>query len=1303
MTIKLCPASILLCAILHALAPIPVCTASTVYVRPDDHAHCPGYPCYPLSYYQQHVDQYFVSDTTVVFMNGTHSLEGLEPLVIQNVENYIMKGTGGFIPGLENLHESSSQVKCIGTHMSGFKFINVTQVQIESLTFARCGHKVFYDMRAALSFDKAHNVTFSKVTVRNSFGFGLHADRVFGNVQVYESAFLNNTGNKEYYGGNVCFWYGKCPESEYHHTYLQIESSHFMYGYDTIKRHHSFYETATGLSVLINCPLITVSINNIKAVGNQADNGGNLAINFTDFNNNYRYSDEVPIVTITNSVIAAGTGHRGGGLRVWSYIVPKPKGNTMCNQTHPPHCILNISNTQFVGNHAYSAGGALYISYYQTKQIESVTTQIFLQNCTFSGNTVPPSGYGAVMEVARFKTFGYTSPVSPQFELIVQNSSFHNNSLLHDNNSSFVGATVDIFSMERVIFRDCNFTKNNNTALSLVDSNLVLEGNILFDGNHAINGGALRFCDSSIVHIKNNTHIKFYNNHAKYAGGAIYSQQRCLDAIAPCFLQPVVPDFTNITDLNKTMSLTFVNNTANYAGSVLYGGTIDYCYTYLHFTKYIRKFDTPSYYFFSKIFDAVFDFHQQLGDSPISSDPYGVCLCNESGHRTCSIKNYTFPRGVYPGEVFNISAVAVGQRKGVAPAPILGIVISSNTYSLIKPLEQNHNASNPCVTLNYTLRSKNQQETLKLAVEYSHPGVGNFYHNYPPPIITVSLCPCPCGFTLQHDPPYCDCDPLLVSHKISCDINKQTIHRKVPMWIGYYITKLNASHPALPTMCTGNEKFHQGTCQGMVIHERCPYDYCVHMNTNISVNSTDEQCVFHRTGTLCGKCQDGLSLILGSSKCLSCSNLYLLLLIVFVLAGLALVIFLIVCNLTVSEGRIVGIIFYANTVHINRTIFFPSTEANPLAVFIAWLNLDLGIETCFYDGMDAYAKAWLQFVFPVYIWLIAGLIIFLSRWYTIVARLSGRNAVKVLATLFLLSVAKLVRAIITTLAYTVLEYPDGLYVSVWRPDANVKYLQGKHIPLFITAVVFLALIISFVLVLMLIPCLQKKSSTPLLCWVNKLKPLFDAYTGPYKDRYRFWPGLLLFLLSILFFLFALYKLDSPNTKLMLTAISCFFVLALAWVFCGVYRKWPQDIIESSCILNLGLLAVVTNYTRNDGNNQNAQATVVNVLNDGINQNAQAAVVNVSVGTVVVLLIAVLCYQTYIQLTTSVFWKRNNILAFCIRKSESRQSFEEPIANQTDAALTPDLGPQQTTELLLPPVVRFDKYREPVFEFEDENT
>ena len=1266
----------LLYAVLLGVASISVCTARTVYVKPEHYYRpCPGEPCHTLAYYEQQVPQYFVSNTTIVFLNGTHYMEALQPIVIKNVENFIMKGSSMFIHRFKAVRESSSKIECMGTHLSGFSFTNVTGIRIENLTFTNCGQSVYGDVRAALSFDEAPDVVLSHLMVYNSTGFGLHADRVFGNVVVYESAFVHNTGNGKYYGGNVRFWYGQCPEN--HTTYLRIDSTYFLHGNDTAKKYRYYYPSATGLTLQISCPAITVNINNITVSGNQADNGGNLAIKFKYFTGSY-YNRSVPSVVINNSRIVDGIGHRGGGLRVWSIIASAntegPEINDSCE-----HCILRISNTQFVGNYAKAGGGALYISHYQTKHIDCITRKIFLENCTFSSNTVPPSGKGAVMEVIKHRILGYISHVSSQFELTFHNCSFYNNSLLRDKKGTFFGAIVNVFSMEKVIIKDCNFTKNNNTVLSLVDSSLVLEGHIHFEGNHAINGGALRFCDTSLVYIRNNTHIMFRNNHAKVAGGAIYAQQRCLESSPPCFFQPVAPDFTHISDLKPWMSLTFDNNTANYAGDGLYGGAIDYCFTYHHFKNYRHH---SGYYFSSEIFNTIFNFTQQPGISNISSDPYGVCLCDESGQRNCSIKSYRFPKSVYPGEMFNISATTVGQRHGVAPASIKATVTGSHNTS--RPIKRYPNASNHCVNLTYVLHSNHDQESLELTVEQSIIDQNSFYYRYPPPVVIVSLKLCPWGFKLQHDPPYCDCDPLLVRHEISCNINHQTIQRVVPVWIGCVDTmQVSTNNSVLTSRCASN----QTTSQGVVLHRHCPYDYCVPEKVNISLNSTDEQCAFNRTGILCGKCPDGLSLVLGSSKCLHCSNFYLLLVIVFALAGLMLVTFLIVCNLTVSEGMINGLVFYANMVHINRSIYFPSTEANPLAVFIAWLNLDLGIETCFYNGMDGYTKAWLQFAFPIYIWLIAGLIIILSRKYRIVARLSGRNAVKVLATLFLLSVAKLGRATITALSYTSIHYPDHSQVSVWLPDANVKYLQGKHIPLFITAVVFWVLVSSFILVLTFIQCLQKKSDTLPLLWVNRFKPLFDAYTGPYKGRYRFWPGFLLLLLSILFFLFALNRLDEPSTKLTLSAIGCFFIFALVWIFHGVYRKWPLDMIESMCVLNLGLLSVITNY----------------ILNHHISPNVQTIIVSISAGLTFVMFIIVTGYQGYKQLTTSLCWK-SFVTSLSLWRSESQQDLEEPILNQTDIP-SPDLEAQQAssmTEQLLP-VIRFDKYREPVFEYEDQNS
>ncbi len=115
--------------------------------------------------------------------------------------------------------------------------------------------------------------------------------------------------------------------------------------------------------------------------------------------------------------------------------------------------------------------------------------------------------------------------------------------------------------------------------------------------------------------------------------------------------------------------------------------------------------------------------------------------------------------------------------------------------------------------------------------------------------------------------------------------------------------------------------------------------------------------------------------MLGGTRCRVCRNTSLTLLIFFAAAGIALIVFLSLSRLTVASGMINAVILHANIVQVNRQLFSPKSKVDILTVFIAWLNLDLGIETCFYDGMTAYAQTWLQFAFPIYVWVLISLII----------------------------------------------------------------------------------------------------------------------------------------------------------------------------------------------------------------------------------------------------------------------------------------------------------------------------------------
>ena len=147
---------------------------------------------------------------------------------------------------------------------------------------------------------------------------------------------------------------------------------------------------------------------------------------------------------------------------------------------------------------------------------------------------------------------------------------------------------------------------------------------------------------------------------------------------------------------------------------------------------------------------------------------------------------------------------------------------------------------------------------------------------------------------------------------------------------------------------------------------------------------------------------------------------------------------------------------------------------------------------------------------------------------------------QVLATLFLLSYAKLLRIIITVFQSTELEYPDCTVRKVWLYDGNVDYLKGKHIPLFIAALLLLLISLPYTIILIFIQHLQQWSSYRVLFWVKKLKPLFDAYTGPYKDRHRYWTGLLLLVRIALFLMFSVNVSGDPaiNLLVILIAVLC---------------------------------------------------------------------------------------------------------------------------------------------------------------------
>ena len=466
--------------------------------------------------------------------------------------------------------------------------------------------------------------------------------------------------------------------------------------------------------------------------------------------------------------------------------------------------------------------------------------------------------------------------------------------------------------------------------------------------------------DKSRVNILGSMILILSNNVAKSKGGAIFVPDTKCET-ATCFLNAYGNEGNNII---------FTNNTAR-QGPVLYGGLLDRCYAN-DWNRHKLAIDVLKY---------------EHTPEAITSHPVRICLCTENHEINCTLRSLTVS-DKSAGQIINLLGTVVDQDNN-PKASYIRAGYNETAAELGKGEGRRKTGNNNCSKLSYhNIFTRNFSATLILQQE----GICES-SNFSSVTVYIKVKSCPRGFEQIDD--QCECDKRLSNRfkGIVCDINADTITPKESTtWLRY--------------------DEHNLKVQG-----NCPLDYCQATSDN-SLDNPDEQCANNRSGVICGSCQDNSSIGLGGSKCLQCtSNSALIWLIpVFAVAGVALVALLLVCNMTLSYGTLNGIIFYTNVVSITRLTSLQSCSIHPiLSVFIAWVNLDFGVEMCFYSGMDTYQKTWLQFVFPLYIWLLVGGIILVSHYSFTAVKVFGRNNIALLATLFLLSYTKILRTIITAL------------------------------------------------------------------------------------------------------------------------------------------------------------------------------------------------------------------------------------------------------------------------------------------------
>ena len=783
---------------------------------------------------------------------------------------------------------------------------------------------------------------------------------------------------------------------------------------------------------------------------------------------------------------------------------------------------------------------------------------------------------------------------------------FTGESIITDNKASHTGGGVYLYQSELNCKVECNLLIHNNSAAMRgggvhAFSSLIKVTNphsaINFTKNRAgMGGGSCLEMDTKIYILKtdaNSTNaISFISNSAATLGGAIHvidGPHSCTSTnILPyitneCFLQTIEQydiqpsymineptDSSIFTSIFSENSLVYFYNNVAESGPSIYGGLISSCT--ISQSNLAQNHPHPESDLSPTTIAMVngtsyISSISNIQLKSISSDPIQICACRD-GWPDCSYQ--PCPIKIMKGGSFTVSVAAVDQANQPVSATVYSSFESTRNDLMKHLFTVNKDRNSVCTDLSFSnTASGNSSDKLILHVE--GPCKDAELSKLRFDIDFYSCSECPIGFEPQTTSKRCECtcDSFLKPFTVitRCNSSTGTLLRETNFWLTY-LTNL-----------------------GYLFYEFCPMDYCQPPITEINLNipsGSDAQCAFNRTGILCGSCQPGLSLSLGSSMCLSCPEFwavyFVLITMAALLAGVALCIIILVLNLTVAEGTINGVILYANIIAVSYSAFLPNPRPNFASVFISLLNFELGFDVCYLKGMDTYIKTWLQLAFPLYVFVLVFVIIKLSQYSSRFANLIGKkNPVATLSTLILLSYAKILSTTISALSFATLHYPNGSVRYMWRPDASVEYLKGKHVPMFVTAIIILLLGFAYTMLLFSWQWILCGQQWKILKWTRnstcKLNSFMETYHAPFNGKHRYWVGLLLIARFALYLVAATNNSGDPRTVLTSTAFmfGCllFFKASIAL---KVYKNWIIDFLETFLYFNIIMLCTFTRFT-----------------------------------------------------------------------------------------------------------------------------
>ena len=1077
------------------------------------------------------------------------------------------------VSGLHNVSfigEGDATISC--AEDVGLAFVNVSDLSFENIAIDGCGLtgrdlgetvtflkqfvgifiQIPLAVRVGVFIGHCSNLTMEEVTVANTSGLGLVGINVLGNSLLMQVDFLLNIRQadcvlganlaetsfaniSQRIGGGAYFLYTDSLSFDNYQPTLRIQESNFTENSECsvmgiVERSYINSQLARdvgytiggggGLTIMLAQAEYGVEIASDSCLfqNNTARDGAGVHIGiftgvhdshvvFRDcnfFRNGFSYED---LATFSGTAFTTGAA----GMAILNDLI-RPTGYEASLFIHNRSVSVDLQNCDFSENGAIQGGGlTIYSTYTSAVGDLSDVSTFQLSGCTFRNNS---AFSGAALTVTELKLSGRLAGIQVQAtDLTVVN----NRGITTEFSSPYENpCAIGIHFVNFTLCGNSHISFNKATGLQSYSAVIGVVGNVTFESNVGVFGGALSLVTFSYLILIRDSEVHFINNIGRTQGGAIFvSVGGSLGGrnIDDCFLYFGYEDFyycNNCSNLNDSgASIEFSGNVAP-SGGIIYGAGLESC-------PWARPLKEK--YPNTSIVDILHTYYPNVFN--FDRGPRGVENFTSTPIRLVT-ENLQLSYSVIPGESFNITVSALDSLQQKIPAVLASYSLDTLTdqpgvFLNATPLVGSGgleflNGNNP-TTVSISLQATENQSLSIILYTIDSAGRARLQVN-------VDVGGCPDGFFFNNNTHECEC---ILEGGVTCDVSVGTLLISNGEWIG--------------PISDGGE---------LIVHKCSPF-YCESGTKAITAkNGTmdyDSQCAVgsNRSGILCGSCRNGFSITLGSFRCLKCSNSSLGLLVVFLGLGILLVVMITYFQINITEGVLNGVLFYSNIVTLYSPYLAPSGSGSGKGLLIlpAIFTLNLGIETCFYDGMTPIQKVWWQLSFPLYLFLLMIAVALLARcfkWKLI----TGLSMVQGFGTLMILCYVEILDYSFEILSAERVTTLSGNHIILWSVDPSVVYFRGVHGFLGVVGCLLILLYIIPLPLFLMFPSLAYRAP-----WLKKFKPYYDSFWNPFKPKYRFWLGFRLIFRWVPFGL--VYFVPAPQ-NLFFSGVLLSLLLFSKWLF-----------------------------------------------------------------------------------------------------------------------------------------------------------